>query len=93
MEAYDNLFLSFPGALAAVVPLGNRCVVSELLCTGADPARVIAGISGLCPAERYVIRTPAFFPGPGEVRPFVYCHDPEGPLSLPDDFWFAFCLE
>lgn len=93
MEEYGNLFLSFPGALAAAVPLENRCVVSELLCTGADPARVIAGIAGFCPAERYEIRTPVFFPGPGEVRPFAYCHDPAGTLSLPDGFWFAFGLE
>lgn len=93
MDEYDNLFLSFPGALAAVVPLGNRCVVSELLCTGADPVRVIAGIAGLCPAERYEIRTPVFFPGPGEVRSFVYCHPPADEMFLPDSFWFAFGLE
>ena len=93
MDEYGNLFLSFPGALAAVVPLENRCVVSELLCTGADPARVIAGIAGLCPAERYEVRTPVFFPGPGEVRSFVYCHDPAGALSVPVSFWYAFGLE
>ena len=93
MDEYGNLFLSFPGALAAVVPLENRCVVSALLCTGADPARVIAGITGLCPAERYEVRTPVFFPGPGEVRPFVYCHDPAGALSVPVSFWYAFGLE
>ena len=81
------------GALAAVAPLENCCVVSELLCTGADPARVIAGIAGLCPAERYEVRTPVFFPGPGEVRPFVYCHDPAGALSVPASFWYAFGLE
>ena len=51
---YENVFLSLPGALAAVIPLGNRCIVSELLCPYAEPARAVAFL----------------FPGPRRVSPF-----------------------
>ena len=75
-EAYDYSFLALPGALAAVIPLEGRCVVAELLCPEANPARALAGIAEACPAVEYEVRTPAFFPGPGELRTFAYCHDP-----------------
>lgn len=92
-EAYGNVFLALPGALAAAFPLEDKWVVSELLCPFADPARALAGIAAACPARQYEIRTPAFFPGPGEIRPFAYCHDTAGNLDAPDHFWFPFALE
>lgn len=90
---FGSLFLALPGALAALIPLEGRCVVSELLCIGADPARAVAGIAAACPAEGYEIRTPAFFPGPGSLRRFAYYHDTAEPLPAPEDFWFPFGLE
>ena len=63
-------------ALATVIPLEDRMIVAELLCPGADPACALAGIAEACPAHKYEVRTPAFFPGPGELRTFAFYHDP-----------------
>ena len=90
---YGNVFLSLPGALAAVIPLEDRCIVSELLCPGADPARALAGTAAACSAEKYEVRTPAFFPGPGKLRPFAYYHDAAGDMPAAEDFWYPFGLE
>lgn len=93
MEAYGNILLAMDGAVAAVIPLEDRCVVSELLCRGADPARALAGIAGACPAERYTVRTPVFFPGSGEIRPFAYYHGEAEYAGVTEDFWYPFGLE
>lgn len=91
MADYGNLFLAMPGALAAVIPMEDRCVAAELLCAGADPAEALAGVAEQCPAERYEVRTPVFFPGPGEIRRFVYAN--RRMENLPDSFWYPFGLE
>jgi len=91
MAEYNDVFLAMPGAQAAVIPMEGYCIVAELLCPGADPAGALAGVAAACPAERYRVRTPAFFPGPGSLRPFAYCAgEAEAP---PEDFWFPFGLE
>ena len=90
---YENVFLSLPGALAAVIPLGNRCIVSELLCPYAEPARAVAGIAAACRAEQYEVRTPSFFPGPGEFRSFAYCHAAGETIPAAEEFWYPFDLE
>ena len=91
MAAYGDCFLALPGALAAVIPLEDRCLIAELLCTDTDPDRALAGIAARCPAERYEVRTPAFFPGPGEFRRFAYLNCEI--QDTPEDFWFPFGLE
>ena len=93
MDAYGNIALEMPGAIAAVIPLDRRCIVSELLCRGADPAQALAGIAGVCPAERYTVRTPVFFPGTGVVRPFAYCHGAAESAEGAEAFWYPFGLE
>ena len=91
MADFGNRFLALPGALAAVIPLEDRCVVAELLCPDANPSAAIAGVAAACPAQRYVVRTPVFFPGPGEIRGFAYHNSAEE--EAPEDFWFPFGLE
>ena len=93
MTDFGALFLSVPGALAAVNRLEGRAVVSELLCPAADPDAVLPAIAAACPAEQYEVRTPVFFAGPGEAHPYVYIHEPGEALGLPADFWYPFCLE
>lgn len=92
-EEYGYAWLAFPGALAAVIPAGDRCIVAELLCPEADPDRALAGVAEACPAEEYEIRTPVFFPGPGEIRPFAYIHAEAEDLPVNREFWYPFGLE
>ena len=90
---YGNVFLCMDGALAAVIPGEDRCRVAELLCDGAEPVRAAAGIAAVCPAEEYEIRTPVFFPGDGEARPFTYCLGTGEEIHGTEDFWYPFALE
>ena len=90
---YGYVFLSMPGALAVMIPLGDRFIAAELLCPSADPARALAGAAEACPAGKYEVRTPAFFPGPGKIRPYAYWHAAAGDLSGTEDFWYPFGLE
>ena len=91
--AYGYVFLSMPGALAAMIPEEDRFIAAELLCPAADPARALAGAAEACPAESYEVRTPVFFHGPGEIRPFAYWHEAAGNLSGTETFWYPFGLE
>ena len=93
MEAYGYVFLACPGALAAAVPLEDRVLIPELLCSSADPAGALAGIAAACPAEQYEVRTPAFFSGPGELRPYAYIHESPDHPPVPENFWYPFGLE
>jgi len=93
MAEYGSLFLALPGALAAVTPGKDRCVVQELLCPDADPLAALSGIARLCPAKIYEVRTPVFFPAPGEVRRWAYYHHAEEGTPAPEDFWYPFGLE
>ena len=93
MEAYGYTALGMDGAMAAVIPVEGLCIVGELLCRGADPARALAGIAGACPAEQYTVRTPVFFPGSGEIRPYACCHGEAENAKMPEDFWYPFGLE
>ena len=90
---YGYAFLSLPGALATVIQAEDRLIVSELLCTDADPARALAGVAAVCPAEVYEVCTPAFLPGPGELRPFAYVHTETGIITETEEFWYPFGLE
>ena len=90
---YGYVFLAFPGALAAVIPAEDRIIAGELLCPGADPARVLAGVAEACPAQVYEVRTPVFMPGPGEIRPFAYVHAGTGDVPGTEEFWYPFGLE
>ena len=92
-DTYRYSFLSLSGALAVVIPQGERRIVAELLCFGADPLCALAGITGICPSETYEVRTPVFLPGPGEIRPFVYCHESAGEALGTEEFWYPFGLE
>ena len=93
METYGMVFLSGSGALAAVSPLEDRVLVGELLCPSGNPAGALAGIAAVCPAEQVEVRTPVFFPGPGEVRPYAYMHATAESTPWPDNFWFPFGME
>ena len=93
MAEYGSVFFAFPGALAAVNRLEDHVRVDELLCPSADPAGPLAGIAAACPAELYEVRTPVFFPGPGDVHPYAYMHDAAETMPRPDDFWYPFGLE
>ena len=93
MTAYGTAFLSAPGALAAATPLEGRVLVNELLCPSADPGEALAGIAAACPAGQYEVRTPLFFPGPGESRSYAWMVEAAEAVSRPADFWYPFGME
>ena len=90
---YGYVYLSLPGALAAVSSQADRMLVNELLCPSADPERALAGIAAVCPAGQYEVRTPLFFPGSGEARRFAYIHGTAEQAEEPETFWYPFGLE
>ena len=93
MSEFGHIFLTMPGALGAAIPLEDRCIVTELLCTGTDPGQAVAGIAAVCPAEHWEIRTPVFLPGPGTARCFAYYPYAAEGTPAPEEFWYPFGLE
>ena len=95
MEEYQaensggGFFLTAEGVACAEVD-GNVCHIVELLTPGGDGMASAAGVAAFCPAEEYVLRSPAFFKGPGNVRPFMMAAMKEKPwYPLPPDLWWG----
>ncbi len=86
-----GLFVSASGAAAAEVTDGV-CAVSELLDPSGDGMGLLAAVAARCPAERYVVRSPLFFGGPGEVRPFML-GVPRSPAPMPRDLWWGVAFD
>lgn len=94
MEENGTEFFILEQGLAAAETEGGVCRILELLDTGDDAAGAIAGVARWCRAEEYIVRTPLFFDGPGEPRPFMLAalkREPDYPL--PDDLWWGFGLD
>lgn len=94
MEASGTEFFMMEGGVAAAETDNGVCRILELLAPGVDRMTAVAGVARWCPAREYVVRTPLFFDGPGERRPFVLAalkKAPDFPLS--DDFWWGFGMD
>ncbi|MCD8087620.1 MAG: GNAT family N-acetyltransferase [Oscillospiraceae bacterium] len=93
MEEYQardgGLFMSGSGIAAAEME-GTVCRMVEVLDPDGDGLAAAAAAAAYCPAEEYILRTPLFFDGPGEERPFMLASFQSAPpRSLPDDFWWG----
>lgn len=94
MEAADVEFFVLENGLAAAERSDGVCRVLELLDPDTDAMSSIAGVARWCPAAEYIVRTPLFFEGPGEARPYMLAAlKEEPPYSMPEDLWWGFGLE
>lgn len=94
MRRFGGGLLDLDGDIAAVEMDGDTCRVLELLAPEGDWADVLASVAARFPAEDYAVRTPLFFPGPGQTRPFVLAAlNPELQEKLPDDLWWGFAFD
>ncbi len=94
MRRFGGGMLDLDGDIAAVEMDGDTCRVLELLAPEGDWADVLATVAYCFPAKQYDVRTPLFFPGPGEERPFVLAAlGPEIRVPLPDDLWWGFAFD
>ena len=94
MEGSGTEFFMMEGGAAAAETEDGVCRILELLPPGIDPMTAVASIARWCPAREYIIRTPLFFDGIGERRPFVLASWKDTPAyPLPDDFWWGFGMD
>ena len=94
LETSDGgFFLTAEGVACAELD-GDICHVKEFITPGGDGMASLAGIAAFCPAERYIVRSPVFLKGPGEIRPFMLAALKE-PVSypLPNDLWWGLAFD
>ena len=89
----DGGFFMTESGIAAAETRNGVCTVHELLSSAGKEAVVAAAIGAFCPAEQYIIKTPAFWEGEGEIKPQVLAAVREGITGLPDDLWFGITLQ
>ncbi len=88
-----GFFLTAEG-VAAVEMDGNICHVKELLTPGGDGMASLAGVAAFCPAREYIVRSPAFLRGPGEVQPFMLAAlKKPAAYPLPTDLWWGVAFD
>lgn len=99
-EIFDHLertgteFFMLSGGLAAAETSDGVCRITELLDPDENGVSAVAGVARWCRAKEYIVRTPVFFDGPGEVRPFMLAAFKAAPsFSMPDDLWWGFGLD
>lgn len=99
-DIFDHLeengceFFVLEHGLAAAETENGGCLVHELISPRTDGMDALASLAAWCPAEEYVVRTPLFFEGPGEARPFMLAALRSGPtFPLADDLWWGFGLD
>lgn len=94
-EACGMEFFTIGGRAACAAETGDGvCHIRELIDPGDDPMISAATLARWCPAEEYIVRSPAFFRGPGEIRPYalgVLKVPPDYPM--PADLWWGLGLE
>ena len=94
LEDSGTEFFMLEGGVAAAETDNGMCRILELLAPEIEPMTAVASIARWCPAQEYTVRTPLFFAGPGERRPFVLASLKQMPdYPLPDDFWWGFGMD
>lgn len=94
MEESGTDFLVLGDGLAAAETDGGICRIRELLVPTGDGMAAIAAVATWCAADEYIVRSPVFFDGPGEVRPLVLAVLKVPPsYPMPNDLWWGFGLE
>ena len=94
MESSGTEFFMMEDGIAAAETENGICRILELLAPNVDAMTAVASVARWCPAQEYIVRTPLFFDGPGERRPFVLATlktTPDFPLA--DDFWWGFGMD
>lgn len=93
-ETGMEFFVLANGLAAAETDDDGVCHIRELLDPGEDVMSSLAGVARWCSAREYVVRTPLFFEGPGESRPYVLAAMNSTPsYPMPNDLWWGFGLE
>ncbi len=88
-----GLFMTSRGIVSAEVE-GDVCKMVEVLDPDGDGMAAAAAAAGFCPAKEYIIRTPLFFDGKGEERPFMMATFKDAPpRSLTEDFWWGLAFD
>ncbi len=94
IRRFGGGFLSLDGDVAAVEMAGDTCRILELLAPEGDWYLSLPAVAELFPAEHYEIRSPVFFPGPEQVRPFMMATLDGPPLDKSaKDLWWGFAFD
>ena len=94
MKRFGGGYLSIDGDIAAVEMDGDVCRVIELLAPEGDWREVLEAIAGRFPAEKYLVRSPVFFPGPETERPFMMASlSPDAKTQPPAQLWWGFAFD
>lgn len=94
LEGSGMEFLVLESGLAAAETIDGVCYIRELLDPTDNVMRSVAGVAYWCPAGEYVVRTPLFSDGPGEVKPYMLAALKQpSPDPLPGDLWWGPGLE
>ncbi len=93
MQRAGGGFVSLEGDIAAVEMDGGLCRVLELISPTGSWRSLLEALAVRFPAERYAVRTPVYFPGPGEIRPFMLAAlAPTAPVP-PVGLWWGLALD
>ncbi len=94
IQRFGGGLFSVDGDIAVVEMDGPTCRIVELLAPEGDWMGVLGAIAERFPAERYLVRSPLFCPGPGRARPFVMAAvRPGSALSGGSDLWWGFAFD
>ena len=94
MKRFGGGYISVDGDIAAVEMDGDTCRIIELLAPEGDWMDVLRAVGALFPAEKYLVRSPVFFPGPENVRPFMMASlNPDAKGQPPADLWWGFAFD
>ena len=56
--------------------------------------KVVQAVAEKFPAKNYMVRSPVFFPGPGEVRPFMLATlSPDAKAQPPEKLWWGLVFD
>lgn len=93
-ERFGGGWFVLGGGCATVERDGDVCRVRELILPEGDELAAAASLAAYCRAERYVVRSPAFWPGRGEVKRHMLARFRREPdFFLPDDLWWGFSFD
>ena len=94
MEASGVEFFVLEHGVAAAETSNGVCRILELLDPDTDAMSSIAGVARWCRAEEYIVRSPLFFDGPGEARPYMLAALKQPPsFPMTGDLWWGLGLE